>query len=150
MLCPNITKGMNYMANTYDYRQAMYDDIKEYIEDEVDLSEYSSQDELYDALNDDLWVADSVTGNASGSYTFNAYKAKEYILGDSNALDYLKDMCDEFGTDAATIGEKFLNEDWEWFDVSIRCYLLGQVLGEVLDDMDLEFGTDEDEEDEEE
>ena len=44
-------------------------------------------------------------------------------------------MCDEFGTSASDIGEKFLDEDWEYFDVSIRCYLLGQAISEVLDEL---------------
>lgn len=29
----------------------------------------------------------------------------------------------------------FLSEDWEKMDVTIRCYLLGQAIAEVLDDM---------------
>lgn len=138
------------MANSYDYKQAMYDDIKEYIDYDLDLSEYNDKDELYEYLNDTLWVNDGVTGNASGSYTFNRAKAKEYVLGDPNAVDYIKDMCYEFGTEAAEIGEKFMNEDWEYFDVSIRCYLLGQMISEVLDDMDLDFSNDEDEDEDEE
>ena len=124
---------------SYDYRKAMYDDIKEYIDENINVDDFEDGQELYEQLNDDLWIEDSVTGNGSGSYTFDRAKAKEYVQGDPEAQGYIKDMCDEFGIDGATIGEKFLDEDWEYFDVSIRCYLLGQVLGEVLDEMGIEY-----------
>lgn len=41
----------------------------------------------------------------------------------------------EFCVDAATIGEKFLAEDWEYLDVTARCYVLGQAISEALDDL---------------
>lgn len=50
-------------------------------------------------------------------------------------IELLEEACDEFGTDAKTVGEWFLSEDWEKMDVTIRCYLLGQAIGETLDDM---------------
>ena len=64
-------------------------------------------------------------------------------------MDYISDMCSEFGIDAAEIGRRFLNEDWEWFDVSIRCYLLGQAVAAVLDEMENDGAFDEPEETEE-
>ena len=33
------------------------------------------------------------------------------------------------------IGKHFISQDWEWFDVTIRCYLLGQAIAEVLEEM---------------
>lgn len=50
-------------------------------------------------------------------------------------IELLEEACDESGTDAETVGEWFLSEDWEKMDVTIRCYLLGQAIGEALDDM---------------
>ena len=47
-------------------------------------------------------------------------------------------MVSEFGIDAATVGEKFINGEYEWFDVSIRCYLLGQAISETLDTLESE------------
>lgn len=120
------------MAN-YNYLESMKADIKDYIENEVSISEYSDREELEQSLNDDLWTEDSVTGNASGSYTFNSYKAKEYLEGNE---DLVREMCREFCIDSDTIADKFLNEDYEYFDVSVRCYLLGQALAEVLDEME--------------
>lgn len=58
----------------YDYLEAVKDDVREYIKDHDLLEEgwQDSRDELEEKLNDDLWAEDSVTGNASGSYTFNS------------------------------------------------------------------------------
>ena len=109
----------------YDYRQAIEDDIREYLQDHEGRS--------YDDLRDDLFTEDSVTGNASGSYWCNAYKAKECVLGDPNAEDYIRELISEYGMDAETIAEHFM--DWEYWDVSIRCYLLDGILGEVLDEL---------------
>lgn len=118
----------------YDYLEAMKEDVKAYIlEDITANSQYADRNELENALNDDLWAIDSVTGNASGSYTFNRWKAQEYVMDN---IDLLAEMCSEFGTDNATIGEKFLNEEWEWMDVSIRCYLLGQAISAALDELE--------------
>ena len=117
----------------YDYREAMTKDVKQWITDEVNLADWTEDREgLEQQLNDDLWTADSVTGNASGSYTFNRVQASLYVLDN---MDLLQEAIDEFATDPATVGDKFMSEDWEWFDVTIRCYLLGSVISEVLDEM---------------
>lgn len=108
--------------------KAMTEDIKEYIKNEVTLSDYSDREELEEYLHDTLWTEDSVTGNASGSYTFNTYKAEEYIC---HNLDLLAEAIKEFGCT-----ENVLEKGAEWCDVTIRCYLLGQAIAEVLDDME--------------
>ena len=117
----------------YDYREAMTEDVKQWITNEVNLADWTEDIEgLEQQLNDDLWTADSVTGNGSGSYTFNRVQASLYVLDN---MDLLQEAIDEFATDPATVGDKFISEDWEWFDVTIRCYLLGSVISEVLDEM---------------
>lgn len=132
----------------YDYREAVKADILEYIRNEIDFSEFDTLDELEEKLNDDLWTVDSVTGNGSGSYTFNRWQAKEYVV---DGMDELKEALHEFGTSSETIAEKFLDEDWEYFDVTIRCYLLGECIAAALEELEDEFNeAHEDEEDEEE
>lgn len=116
----------------YNYLEAMKNDITEYINNNINLADYADRDELESYLNDELFTEDSVTGNASGSYTFSRAQAQEYV---TDNIDLLKDACEKFGTDAASVGEWFLSEDWEEMDVTIRCYLLGQAIGEALDDM---------------
>lgn len=120
----------------YNYLEAMKEDIKEYISNEINLADFADRDELESSLNDDLFTEDSVTGNASGSYTFSRAQAQEYV---TDNIDLLKDACEEFGTDAASVGEWFLSDDWEKMDVTIRCYLLGQAISEALDDMEDEL-----------
>lgn len=38
----------------YNYLEAMTEDVKEYIYENIDTSNYSDRDELEEALNDDL------------------------------------------------------------------------------------------------
>lgn len=128
----------------YDYREAMTEDVKQWITDEVNLADWTEdRGGLEQQLNDDLWTADSVTGNGSGSYTFNRVQAFLYVLDN---MDLLQKAINEFATDPATVGDKFISEDWEWFDVTIRCYLLGSVISDVLDEMEENGDFDESEE----
>lgn len=120
----------------YNYLESMIADILDYIAENVEISNYSDREELENYLNDELWTVDQVTGNASGSYTFNCWTARDYVL---NNMDILADMFDGFGIESAEIGEHFRSEDWEWFDVSIRCYLLGTAISDALDELDPEF-----------
>ena len=127
----------------YDYMEAMKADVREYIENEIDRADFDDKDELYNFLNDELWTADSVTGNGSGSYTFSRAKAKEYVT--EGGMDYLQEACKEFDVSYETIGKAFIEEDYEYMDVTIRCYLLSQAISEVLDELDEEgyFDTEE-------
>ncbi len=111
----------------YDYRQAVMDDIKQYIEDHDIKVTTSTRDELQDELYDDLFVNDSVTGNASGSYTLNTRQAEENLC---HNLDLLKEACNEFGSQCDIL------ESAESCDVTIRCYLLSECLAEVLDELE--------------
>lgn len=121
----------------YNYYEAMKQDIKEYlnnnyVRERIEEQDITTADDLCEYLYDELWIEDSVTGNGSGSYTFNRNTAKEYV---SDNLDLVKEMVQEFGIDADTVCEHFLNEDYEWFDVSIRCYILGECIAEVVEEM---------------
>lgn len=98
--------------------------------------EYDDRDELAQQMNDDLWDDDAVTGNGSGSYYMNTQKSKERVL--SAGMDYLLDAIRDFDISAEEVGKHFLNGDWEYFDVTIRCYLLGQAIGEALDKLGIE------------
>ena len=124
----------------YDYLEEMKADIKQHLEEnfEYKYSNVESLEELGEMLNDNLWTADSVTGNASGSYFCNSYRARECVLDN---MDTCKEALAEFCIDAETIGEKFLNDEWEYLDVTIRCYLLGQAIGETLQDIKEDFET---------
>ena len=106
----------------YNYYEAVKNDALEYIK-ENNLQD-KSQDELYD----ELFLADSVTGNTSGSYYCNTYKAEEALV---HNLDLLKEALEEFGGDF----NDALERGAEYCDVTIRCYVLGQVLADVLEEV---------------
>lgn len=121
----------------YDYRQAMYDDIVNWLYDHREIiNECDDIDDLTERLNDDLWTEDSVTGNASGSYYCNAWRAAEALAFN---WDLLLEALEEFGQSDVNPIEK----GEEWCDVTIRCYLLGEMIGEVLDSI-ISTKTDED------
>ena len=127
----------------YNYLEAMIEDVKEYLKNEAEYDRddlFYNRNDLEERLYDDLWINDSVTGNASGSYFCNTYRSKECVLDN---MDLLSEMCANFGVDAKTIGEKFLDDEWEWMDVSIRCYLLGQAISEALDEIEEELENEE-------
>ena len=117
-------------------KNEMYADIKDYIENEVNFEDYEDRYDLEQHLNEDLWIEDSVTGNASGSYYCNSYKAKESVL--ANMEDF-GDAIREFCENLAEVGRWFRDEEWEVMDVTIRCYLLGEMISTVLDDMSEEL-----------
>lgn len=124
----------------YDYREAMTEDVKEWIKENINLTEWTEDREgLEQQLNDDLWTEDSITGNASGSYYCNSYKAEESI---AHNWDLLNEALDEFGENNINVIEKGA----EWADVTIRCYLLGPVISDVLDEMEENGDFDESEE----
>lgn len=117
------------MTTTYNYLESIKEDVKTYIENEITLSDYANREELEEHLNDTLFTEDSVTGNASGSYTFSTYQAEEYLC---HNWGILAEALEEFGeTDINPI-----EKGAEWCDVTIRCYLLGQAISEVLDGME--------------
>lgn len=114
----------------YNYIEALKNDIRQYMEDNESYLNYTDREDLEEQLNDLLWTADSVTGNASGSYTFNRAEAKEYVMDNMPlAVDAFRefDQIEKFA-------DYIANEEYEAIDVTIRCFLLGQVIYEVLEE----------------
>lgn len=115
----------------YNYLQAVKEDVKSYIE-ENEIKVYSSnREEVEQTLNDDLWAEDSVTGNASGSYTFSMWQAEENLC---HNWELLAEAMEGFGCSDKNV----IEEGAEYCDVTIRCYLLGQAIAEVLDEVETE------------
>lgn len=112
----------------YDYMEQEVKDILNYIENKVDLKKWEGrQNELETYLNNTLLTEDSVTGKASGSYTFSTYDAEICIC---HNLDLLAEACTEFGI--VTVSD-LLKNGAESLDVAIRCYLLSDAIREALD-----------------
>ena len=119
----------------YDYKESMKQDILEYMRENEDMWEELDIDTAEEVLFDSMWCADEVTGNGSGSYTFNRWIAKDYFLGDENSEEYFSEAVHDYDISAEEVGRRFIESDYEWFDVTIRCFLLGSVLRECLEEV---------------
>lgn len=108
----------------YDYRQAVLNDVRDWLEECG--CEYADRNwhVKYDDVYDDVFNENNVTGNGRGSYTLNAWKAEENLC---HNLDLLKEAVEETGGDFAKVLDCA-----ETADVTIRCYLLADVLTEAL------------------
>lgn len=104
----------------FDYQNEMVDNIKNYLAE--------TDERNYDTLYDELWTVDEVTHNM---YTHNEPEAKDHVLEN---MDLLKEALYEFGTPNEEIAKRFLNEDWGYFDTTIRCSLIGTALQQALEE----------------
>ena len=109
----------------YNYHIAVKDDIREYIKENYD----SVTEKMRAEMLDTILREDSVTGDASGSYTMNRAIAKEYVIEN---IDLLNRIVDEYGFDKKDIGEQFLSEQWERFDVLIRLCLVREYFDDIF------------------
>jgi len=114
----------------YDYRAAMREDIEKYIEVEgLNLTNYKTRDDAFDDLYDIMWTEDSITGNTD--WYDSEYNCEEYLCHNS---DLAIEACIEFCIDTAAILKHVKNKTlMRYLDCMVRCYLLGEILGEVLD-----------------
>lgn len=99
------------MTEIYNYLNHVKSDIKDY---------YSlfpiwpdDKEELRETLNDECFKEDSVTGNESGSYTFNTMQAEMNLIGNWSLLVKGPESC----------------------DVLIRCYLVSQAVDDLLPEL---------------
>lgn len=115
----------------YNYLENVTADAKRAILENYHNWEFADREELEEIANDILWIDDSVTGNASGSYTFSVWQAEENLC---HSMDLLAEACSEFGQDVGHAIERGV----EYCDVTIRCYLLSQAISAALDELDEE------------
>ena len=136
----------------YDYLENVKEDVKDYleefppcVEDFADFikcerindngdCEYFFEElcDLKEELNEKLFVDDGVTGNASGSYTFNSNEAKEYVF--SGGLQILKNAVEECYLSSSGLVKYFTDENWEALDVICRCSVLYNAIDEDVDE----------------
>lgn len=118
-----------------------YEEVKQSIEDIINDEAYylnieavlpNDLEEYEEVLNDELWNEDAVTGNASGSYYCNSYKAEEALI---NNLSLASEALQEFGYNNIDV----LDKGAEWLDVIIRCYVLPSCIAEYIEDNRLEL-----------
>ena len=115
--------------DTYNYEEAVLEDVKEAILERLRYGDYVEFDDLedaQDAIQESLWTDDSVTGNGSGSYTFNTFMAELYLVNNGDLYD---EALEEFGG-------KY-DSGPEARDITIRCHLLGNAISEALGSEDI-------------
>lgn len=112
---------------TYDYKEAVKDDIIDYIKSEIGFEKYTTIDKLRDAIYN-LENEDFITGNASGSYTFSRYEAGENLIGN---FDLLAEALNYYGME--------FSGDEEASDVIIRCYLVNDCIDEAVAEIEDEY-----------
>ena len=111
----------------YDYYEAVKEDVKNYIDNEIILSDYDDKDELFQYLEKELWVNDDVTGNGSGSYTLSKFDAEINLCHNWNILE---EIAEDWGKNCLDFSNP------EALDITIRCYFLNDAISEVLDEME--------------
>lgn len=124
----------NYLENIKeDVKTALTSDYKELLTAYRTAETFLEKESVKEEMKEALWVDDAVTGNASGSYTFNTWQAEENLC---HNWDLLEEMAEEYGVDLNYAFQ--LKKGAEYCDVAIRCYLLGQALAEVLEELEAE------------
>lgn len=112
----------------YNYLEAVTNDAKEAILENLEYWEFDTREELENIANVELWADDNVTGNGSGSYWFSAWKAEE-------ALCHNWDLLEEITTKGALDGKDY-GHGPEWLDVAIRCWLLSAAIERAIDELE--------------
>ena len=114
----------------YDYKEAMCSDIRDWLEENPSYPEQIKETtpsvprKLLDDMYEYMVMDDSITGNASGSYYCNAWKAEEAL---SHNFDLLREALSEMEID-------FCSKSVEELDVAVRCYIFDECLGRVLNE----------------
>jgi hypothetical protein len=129
--------------------------LKETIENVIEMVKFNytamdfdgmTPDAVKEKIYDDAWIDDAVTGNGSGSYYFSNSKSRDAVEADRDTVEAaLREFCVE--TDE--IGRRFLDGDYEYFDVTARCYVLGEAVEKAYNELDNEGFFDIDGEEEE-
>ena len=120
------------MTVAYNYRKEMATDIKEWIDNNITLEDWEFRNDLEDYLYNELWADDSITGNGGNYYSL------EFICNNCLAynLDLMMEACEEFCVDMKTLLQHYHDGDLaRYLDCTIRCYLLGEVIYTVLDEI---------------
>lgn len=128
----------------YDYREAIINDLKDWIINETDILEninnVDNNDDVIEWIEDEAFSQDSITGNGSEYYDTEE-KCSEYL---SNNYDLLYEAAYEFCMDNDINGliKHYKNKSLaRYFDCAIRCYLLRECIDKVLEDIKNDSST---------
>lgn len=103
--------------NYDDYLAEVESDALDFLDESIEY--YDDFDDAFDAM----FYSDSVTGNGSGSYTFNSYRAQQNVkdaIFDENIVALLD-------WNGINIFDTLRDSGAETLDVIIRCYVLSDI-----------------------
>lgn len=114
--------------NFREYIEETKENAKEYIKENWEYL----KDKTGEEVQDDLFLADGVTGNGSGSFTFNTYKAQQNISELIFDEDFTNALEWNFGQD---LGE-LIKRGAEVVDVTARCLSLYEInIKEIIEEI---------------
>ena len=117
----------------YDYYDAVIKDVRKYIDDHYDLSNYYGVDPDYLIwdLQEDEKLKDFAIGKPNGFNVIEESNAKKWVFEN---MDELLEACNEGCYSDEMIGEKFLCQEWIWFDSLIRFYFIDSAIDCVVEE----------------
>lgn len=122
------------MAELYDYREAVKDSVIDWLDENREEVEarhsQMDEDEFAEWVTDECVISDSVTGNASGSYTFSTWKAEDCLC---HNFDLLVEAVEDYGVGGEDVGRAIM-QGAETCDVIIRCHVLYEVVGQAIEE----------------
>lgn len=131
----------------YDYKEEVKKDIFEYLKenymnDEIFDYIYKDENEYFIEFNEhftqkiikEVQDDDYVTRYGGGSYVYDKATAREYVLADG--IDILDSMRFEDLIDRETIGDYFLNKNWQEMDFNCRWYCCFEVTEDAVNDFE--------------
>lgn len=120
----------------YNYEKEIANNLKSWLLNETDILEQKdlSYEDLFELIYDEAFGIDSITGNGPDYYDTEDNCSK-YLASNIDLL-YLaaRDFCidDDINTLIKHYEDKSLAR---YFDCTIRCYLLGDCIDKVLEDI---------------
>lgn len=126
----------------YNYEEAITDNLKDWLINETDILEQNdlNYEDLFELIYDEAFCIDSITGNGPDYYDTEDNCSK-YLAGNIDLL-YLaaRDFCidDDINTLIKHYEDKSLAR---YFDCTIRCYLLGECIDKVLEEIKNDSST---------
>lgn len=115
----------------YNYREAMVKDIVEYVQDNyMEPNPEMTREEYVEALNDELWGVDMITGNG-GFYYGTEEECASYI---GYGLFDLIEVLEEWGYDfTKDMKEEFRRAPARYIDCLIRTHILYECIEVAVD-----------------
>lgn len=112
----------------YNYLEAVTADVKQWLLENYE-EEFITGSEDYSTFYDEMINEDRITGNASGSYTFNRWQAEENLCHNMHLL----------ACAANELGYNEIPREWlenaETADVIIRCYYLEKAIEKAMEEL---------------